>query len=76
MRFLSGHVEIPPAAAGRRSAAGWLKDRFGLSWQIVPTALPRLLGDTDRARAGRAMQAMRQMQKIDAAALQRAFDAG
>jgi predicted 3-demethylubiquinone-9 3-methyltransferase (glyoxalase superfamily) len=64
------------AGGGRPSQCGWLKDRFGLSWQIIPTALPRLLGDPDRAKAGRAMQAMLQMQKIDAAALQRAFDAG
>jgi predicted 3-demethylubiquinone-9 3-methyltransferase (glyoxalase superfamily) len=62
------------AGGGTPSRCGWLKDRFGLSWQIIPTALPRLLGDPDRARAGRAMQAMLQMQKIDAAALQRAFD--
>jgi len=62
------------AGGGAPSRCGWLKDRFGLSWQIIPTALPRLLGDPDRARAGRAMQAMLQMQKIDAAALQRAFD--
>jgi two-component system sensor histidine kinase QseC len=45
-----------------------------LSWQIIPTALPRLLGDPDREKAGRALQAMMQMVKIDAAALQRAFD--
>ena len=62
------------AGGGKPSQCGWLKDRFGLSWQIIPTALPRLLGDPDRAKAGRAMQAMLQMQKIDAAALQRAFD--
>lgn len=62
------------AGGGTSSQCGWLKDRFGLSWQIIPTALPTLLGDPDRAKAGRAMQAMLQMQKIDAAALQRAFD--
>lgn len=62
------------AGGGKPSQCGWLKDRFGLSWQIIPTALPRLLGDPDRAKADRAMQAMLQMQKIDAAALQRAFD--
>ena len=62
------------AGGGTPSRCGWLKDRFGLSWQIIPTALPRLIGDPDRTRAGRAMQAMLQMQKIDAAALQRAFD--
>jgi predicted 3-demethylubiquinone-9 3-methyltransferase (glyoxalase superfamily) len=62
------------AGGGQPDRCGWLKDRFGLSWQIIPTALPRLLGDPDRVKAGRAMQAMLQMVKIDAAALQRAFD--
>ncbi|MEO5819415.1 MAG: VOC family protein [Vicinamibacteraceae bacterium] len=62
------------ANGGTPSQCGWLKDRFGLSWQIIPNALPRLLGDSDRTKAGRAMQAMMGMAKIDAAALQRAFD--
>jgi predicted 3-demethylubiquinone-9 3-methyltransferase (glyoxalase superfamily) len=57
---------------GQESQCGWLKDRFGLSWQIVPTALPRLLADPDRARAGRAMQAMLGMRKLDIAALEAA----
>ena len=57
---------------GQESQCGWLKDRFGFSWQIVPEALPRLLGDPDRARAGRAMQAMLKMRKIDIAELERA----
>ncbi len=60
---------------GEESQCGWLKDRYGLSWQIIPTALHELLGDPDPARAGRAMQAMLQMQKIDIAELQRAADA-
>jgi predicted 3-demethylubiquinone-9 3-methyltransferase (glyoxalase superfamily) len=51
---------------------GWLKDRFGLSWQIIPSALPKLLGDPDPDRARRVMQAMLQMKKIDIAALERA----
>ena len=51
---------------------GWLKDKFGLSWQVVPTALPRLLSDPDRAKAGRAMNAMLKMKKIDIAALENA----
>jgi predicted 3-demethylubiquinone-9 3-methyltransferase (glyoxalase superfamily) len=58
-------------AAGQ---CGWLKGRFGLSWQIIPRALGRLLGDQDRARAGRVMQAMLTMGKIDIAGLQRAYD--
>lgn len=57
---------------GSEEQCGWLKDRYGLSWQIIPTALGRLMGDPDRARAGRAMNAMLQMKKIDIAGLERA----
>lgn len=53
---------------------GWLKDRFGVSWQVVPDALPGLINGSDAGAAGRAMQAMLQMKKIDIAALQRAYD--
>jgi predicted 3-demethylubiquinone-9 3-methyltransferase (glyoxalase superfamily) len=53
---------------------GWLKDKFGLSWQIVPKQLIQLMNSPDRAAAGRAMQAMMKMTKIDVAALQRAHD--
>ena len=59
---------------GSEGPCGWLKDRFGLSWQIVPTALPELLSDPDPGRAQRAMQAMLQMKKIDIAELRRAAD--
>lgn len=58
---------------GREDQCGWLQDRFGLSWQIIPTALPKLLGNADREGAGRAMQAMLGMRKIDIAGLERAF---
>ena len=51
---------------------GWLKDRFGVSWQVVPTILTDLLEDPDREKAGRAMKAMLQMKKFDIAALKRA----
>ena len=51
---------------------GWVKDRFGLSWQIIPRALPKLLGDPDPARARRVMEALLTMKKIDVAALERA----
>jgi len=59
---------------GEESQCGWLKDKFGLSWQIIPAAMAELLSDPDPARANRAMQAMLQMQKIDIATLQRAAD--
>jgi predicted 3-demethylubiquinone-9 3-methyltransferase (glyoxalase superfamily) len=59
---------------GEAVQCGWLKDRYGLSWQIVPSALPRLIAGSDRAGAQRAMQAMMGMVKLDIAALQRAYD--
>ena len=52
---------------------GWLKDKFGLSWQIVPQVLPELLNDPDTEKSQRAFQAMMQMKKLDIAGLQRAF---
>jgi predicted 3-demethylubiquinone-9 3-methyltransferase (glyoxalase superfamily) len=58
---------------GQPGQCGWLKDKFGLSWQVVPEALPRLLGDADFAKAGRVMQAMLQMTKIDVARLEAAY---
>lgn len=61
-------------SGGEPQRCGWLKDRFGLSWQVVPTALMELMGDPDPARAGRVMQAMLQMDKIDIAALRRAHE--
>lgn len=63
------------ADGGRPMQCGWLKDRFGLSWQIIPEALPRLLGAPDKEKAGRAMKAMLAMQKIDIAALEAAANA-
>jgi predicted 3-demethylubiquinone-9 3-methyltransferase (glyoxalase superfamily) len=60
---------------GEEGPCGWLKDRFGLSWQVVPAALPKLLADPDPARAQRAMAAMMEMTKLDIAVLQAAADA-
>jgi predicted 3-demethylubiquinone-9 3-methyltransferase (glyoxalase superfamily) len=57
---------------GEEGPCGWLKDKFGMSWQIVPTALPRLLGDPDREKAKRVMQAMLQMKKVEIDELERA----
>ena len=59
---------------GTPSQCGWLKDRFGLSWQIVPTLLPQLLGDSDPIRAGRVRDAMLAMGKIECDVLQHAYD--
>ena len=53
---------------------GWLQDKFGFSWQIIPKALPDFLSDPDPVKSGRAMQAMLQMKKIDIATLKKAFD--
>ena len=60
------------SAGGRTDRCGWLQDKFGLSWQIIPTVLGQLLGDKDPQRAKRAMQAMLQMTKIDIEKLQQA----
>ena len=60
------------SGGGEPSRCGWLKDRYGLSWQIVPTALPKYLGGPDRAGAARAMQAMLKMVKLDIETLKRA----
>ena len=60
------------SAGGRTDRCGWLQDKFGLSWQIIPTVLGQLLGDKDPQRAKRAMQAMLQMTKIDINKLQQA----
>jgi predicted 3-demethylubiquinone-9 3-methyltransferase (glyoxalase superfamily) len=62
-------------AGGREVQCGWLEDRFGLSWQVVPSILPELLQDDDEAKADAVMQAMMKMVKLDVAALQAAYDA-
>ena len=60
---------------GEEGPCGWLKDRFGVSWQVVPTRLNELIADPDPARAQRAFQAMLSMKKIDIAEVERAADA-
>jgi predicted 3-demethylubiquinone-9 3-methyltransferase (glyoxalase superfamily) len=62
------------ADGGSPSRCGWLKDKFGLSWQIIPTSLGRMLSDKDAARAGRVMNAMLQMNKLDVQQLQKAYN--
>lgn len=62
------------ADGGQESQCGWLKDKYGLSWQIVPRLLNELLQDEDAERAGRVMHAMLQMKKIDCDALRRAYE--
>jgi predicted 3-demethylubiquinone-9 3-methyltransferase (glyoxalase superfamily) len=57
---------------GEQGPCGWLKDRFGVSWQIIPRALPRLLGDPDREKSQRVMEAMMGMGKLEIDALERA----
>ena len=61
-------------AGGEEIACGWLKDRFGLRWQVVPSELPAILGDPDPERAQRAMQAMMTMKKLDIDALKEAAE--
>jgi predicted 3-demethylubiquinone-9 3-methyltransferase (glyoxalase superfamily) len=59
---------------GEEGQCGWLKDRYGLSWQVVPTGMEEVFADPDPERAQRAMQAMLEMSKLDIAALRRAAD--
>lgn len=61
------------STGGEEHQCGWLKDKFGVSWQIIPTALVAMLSDTDAFRAQRAMTAMLQMKKIDISLLERAY---
>ncbi|MES1161818.1 MAG: VOC family protein, partial [Rhizobacter sp.] len=60
---------------GQEQACGWITDKFGVSWQVTPTLLPKLLKDPDSAKANRVMAAMMTMIKLDIAALQQAADA-
>jgi predicted 3-demethylubiquinone-9 3-methyltransferase (glyoxalase superfamily) len=62
------------SAGGKTERCGWLKDKYGLSWQIIPSALGRLMGDNNAAKAQSVMKAMLEMDKIDIARLQQAYD--
>jgi predicted 3-demethylubiquinone-9 3-methyltransferase (glyoxalase superfamily) len=62
------------ADGGEESQCGWLKDKYGMSWQVYPAIIDKMLMDKDRAKAGRAMQAMLTMRKFDIAALESAFE--
>lgn len=64
------------ADGGEEGNCGWLKDKYGLSWQIIPTALNEMLSDPDPEKAGRAMQAMLKMNKIDIQGLKQAYEGG
>ena len=59
---------------GKKERCGWLKDKYGLSWQIIPSLLGKMMSDKDAVKAGRVIQAMLQMDKIDIGRLQRAYD--
>jgi predicted 3-demethylubiquinone-9 3-methyltransferase (glyoxalase superfamily) len=62
------------SAGGEKSRCGWVKDKFGVSWQIIPTVLGEMLGDPDPVKSGRVLQAMLKMAKLDIAGLKRAYE--
>jgi len=62
------------ADGGQEGPCGWCKDKFGLSWQVTPSALGQMLSDTDRKKAARVMEAMMKMKKLDIATLKRAYE--
>ena len=64
------------SAGGRKDRCGWLQDKYGLSWQIIPSVLGKMLGDKDAEKANRVMQAMFKMDKLDIKRLQEAYDRG
>ncbi len=64
------------SSGGEKGQCGWLKDRYGLSWQIIPSAMGKLLQDKDRKKASRVMNAMMQMTRIDISRLKEAYDQG
>jgi predicted 3-demethylubiquinone-9 3-methyltransferase (glyoxalase superfamily) len=73
-RFYVGILQELPGGDPRAQQCGWLKDRYGISWQVVPSMLDELFDDENSAGSQRAMEAMLQMKKLDVAALQQAYD--
>lgn len=71
---IDDYSEKLTAGGGEQGPCGWITDRFGLSWQINPSILGRMLGDKDPAKAARVMQAMLKMRKIDIAELKQAYE--
>jgi predicted 3-demethylubiquinone-9 3-methyltransferase (glyoxalase superfamily) len=59
---------------GQEGPCGWLKDKYGLSWQVVPAAIPKMMTDPDRAKSARVMNAFMKMKKLDIATLERAYE--
>jgi predicted 3-demethylubiquinone-9 3-methyltransferase (glyoxalase superfamily) len=70
------HLWDKLSEGGTKQSCGWLKDKFGLSWQVVPTVLGQMLHDKNRAKANSVMNAMMKMEKIDIKALEQAYDQG
>jgi len=64
------------SAGGEKEPCGWLRDKYGVSWQIIPSALGKMLGDKDPKKANKVMQAMLQMKKIDIKKLEQAYERG
>ena len=62
------------SAGGKKNRCGWLQDKFGVSWQIIPTALGKLMSDPDAEKSSRVMKAMLQMEKLDIRGLQQAYE--
>jgi predicted 3-demethylubiquinone-9 3-methyltransferase (glyoxalase superfamily) len=69
------HFWMRLSEGGKEGPCGWLKDRFGLSWQVVPSVLAQMMKDADGAKSGRVMNAIMTMKKLDLGALQRAYSA-
>jgi len=70
------HLWASLSAGGSEGPCGWLKDRFGVSWQIIPTSLGQMLSDSKSGNSTKAMQAMLQMKKLDIVSLKRAYESG